>query len=91
MPRQIQAPDRSQFPKSLRGTLAYNIRLYRSQRQISQEDLAFKCDLDRTYISAIERCRWNVSLGNIERIAEVLDVDPWRLLVPPEQAEKLSI
>jgi transcriptional regulator with XRE-family HTH domain len=40
--------------------------------------------LDRTYVSAIERCKWNVSLSNIERLANVLGVAPWELLRPPE-------
>jgi len=46
--------------------------------------LAFKCDLDRTYISAVERCIWNVSLGNIGKIALALGVEPWQLLMPEE-------
>ena len=48
----------------------------------SQEQLAFECGLDRTYVSAVERSRWNVSLSNIERLASALDVAPWKLLVP---------
>ena len=37
------------------GALAYNIRLLRFKNGISQEELAFRCELDRTYISAVER------------------------------------
>ena len=48
----------------------------------SQEKLALNCELDRTYVSAIERCVWNVSLSNIEKIALALDTEPWQLLVP---------
>ena len=84
MPKPIARPKSSQFEKSLKGTLAYNIRLYRFEKKISQEELAFRCELDRTYISAVERCVWNVSLGNIEKIAEALEVEPWRLLMPPK-------
>lgn len=84
MPKRVSKPDSSQFENSLRGTLAYNIRLFRFENGISQEELAFRCELDRTYISAVERCVWNVALGNIEKIAEALKVEPWRLLVPPK-------
>lgn len=42
-----------------------------------------ECELDRTYVSAVERSRWNVSLSNIERIAQALDVTVWSLLKPP--------
>ena len=84
MPKRVTKPKYSQFEKSLRGTLAYNIRLLRFELGISQEELAFRCELDRTYISAVERCVWNVALGNVEKIAEALNVEPWRLLVPPK-------
>jgi transcriptional regulator with XRE-family HTH domain len=84
MPRGISKPKPEQFEKSLRGTLAYNIRYFRSEQKVSQEELAFRCELDRTYISAVERCIWNVSLGNIEKIAEALEVEAWQLLLPPK-------
>ncbi len=84
MPKRVSKPKPNQFEKSLRGTLAYNIRLLRFENGISQEELAFRCELDRTYISAVERCVWNVALGNIEKIADALNVEPWQLLVPPK-------
>ena len=68
----------------LREILAQNIRRLRTEQTISQEELAFRCELDRTYISAVERCVWNVSLGNIEKIANALKVKPWQLLLPPK-------
>ncbi len=68
----------------LRSILAQNIRRIRREQSLSQEDLAFRCDLDRTYISAVERRIWNVSLGNIGKIAAALEVEPWQLLVPEE-------
>lgn len=70
--------------KDLRSILAQNVRRIRREQSLSQEDLAFKCDLDRTYISAVERCIWNVSLGNIGKIALALGVEPWQLLLPEE-------
>ncbi len=68
----------------VRGVLAYNVRLLRVARGWSQERLALECDLDRTYVSAVERSRWNVSLSNIERFARALEIAPWRLLKLPE-------
>lgn len=84
MPKRVAKPKVGQFEKTLRGTLAYNIRLLRFENGFSQEELAFRCELDRTYISAVERCIWNVALSNIEKIAEALNVEPWRLLLPPK-------
>lgn len=66
----------------LRGVLAFRIRTLRVAKGWSQEHLALECGLDRTYVSAVERSKWNVSLSNIERLAVALDVVPWKLLLP---------
>lgn len=44
--------------------------------------------LDRTYVSAVERLKWNISLSNIERLANALELPPWQLLCPPEEATR---
>lgn len=54
--------------------LADNLKRIRSERGLSQEKLAEIVDLHRTYISGIERGMRNVSLRNIEKIVEALDV-----------------
>ncbi len=46
----------------------------RKQKQISQEELAFRAGLHRTYIGMIERAEKNVTLVNIEKIALALDL-----------------
>jgi len=74
-------------PANLRDVLAYWIRLKRVERGWSQERLAMECELDRTYVSAVERSRWNVSLSNIERLATALEMPPWALLKPPKQTK----
>jgi len=56
------------------------VRKIRKQRGLSQEELAFRCGLHRTYISDIERGSRNVSLKNIEKIAKALGVPPKLLL-----------
>lgn len=50
------------------------VRHVRLQRNLSQEALAEKADLDRTYIGGIERGERNPSLKNVERIAHALGV-----------------
>jgi len=52
------------------------VRKFRTSAGISQEELAFLCGLHRTYISDIERGIRNVSIENIERIAQALKVTP---------------
>ena len=75
-------PKKKPAKNDLRGILAWHIRTLRVEKGWSQEKLALACDLDRTYVSAVERSVWNVSLANIERLAETLGVEPWMLLVP---------
>lgn len=57
-----------------------NVKRYRLMRGFSQEELAERSGLHRTYISAIECERRNISIENIQRIAEALDVEPHTLL-----------
>lgn len=57
------------------------IRAIRDRRGVSQESLALRCGLDRTYISGIERGTRNPSLTNILKIAAALDVRPAELFV----------
>lgn len=56
------------------------VRAIRAKRGISQERLADLAELDRTYISGIERGIRNVSLMNIVKIADALDIKPSELL-----------
>ena len=64
----------------LRDILARNMRKLRTARGLSQEVLAHDCGLNRTYLSSIERSQRNVSIDNIEKIANGLRIDAWRLL-----------
>ncbi len=52
--------------------LGRRVRDLRKARQLSQEDFAAECGLDRTYISGIERGVRNVSLRNLDLIARTL-------------------
>ena len=64
------------------GIFARNVRVVRRSQALSQEALADLSDLDRTYVSGIERGLRNVSIRNIQRIAVALDIDPRELLNP---------
>lgn len=64
----------------LRETLAKNIKDIRLSKHLSQEELADICGLHRTYISDIERGIRNISVDNIEKIADGLGVEPSQLL-----------
>jgi transcriptional regulator with XRE-family HTH domain len=49
------------------------VKLKRIELKITQEELAFKCEFDRTYISLIERGLRNISLSNLSILAEGLN------------------
>lgn len=61
--------------KKLVQAVAATIRYFRKQADMSQEALADKADLDRTYISGIERGVRNITLDSLEQIIIALDVD----------------
>jgi transcriptional regulator with XRE-family HTH domain len=63
------------------------VRRVRYQRGNSQEELADQSDLDRTYISGVERGVRNPSLASLVRIAEALDVRLSRLVTIAEQIQ----
>lgn len=50
------------------------IRAIRHLKKMSQEQLAFKCRLHRTYISDVERGTRNISVENLEKISKALSV-----------------
>lgn len=60
---------------------ADNVRYYRTQSGLSQEAFAEKCGLHRTYISALECYRRSISLENIQRIADALEIETYKLFL----------
>ncbi len=56
-----------------------NVKKYRMGHGLSQEAFAEKCGLHRTYISAIECYRRSISLENIQRIADALEIETYKL------------
>jgi transcriptional regulator with XRE-family HTH domain len=68
----------------VRGDIAkrfgQRVRKLREQRGFSQETLAEKADLDRTYISGVERGQRNLSLFSIQAIADGLGVTVGELM-----------
>ena len=64
----------------LREILGLNIKKLRKKQNLSQEQLADLTGLHRTYIGAVERGERNISINNIEKIANALNVPPTQLL-----------
>lgn len=66
--------------QTIQQTLSQNIRALRTRAGFSQEELALRADVDRTYVSQIERALGNPSLLVLSKLAVVLDVDVTQLL-----------
>lgn len=64
----------------VRKQIAQNVKALRSQKGLSQEALALNADLDRTYISQIERGVSNPSLLVLCKLATILDADVAELI-----------
>ena len=76
-------PKNNNDPKQLFGLRLKELRIAQGE---SQESLAGKAGLDRTYISSCERGKRNIGLENICRLAEALGVVPEELLKKPTQS-----
>jgi transcriptional regulator with XRE-family HTH domain len=66
--------------EQLRKDLARNVKALRGERGLSQEALALSADVDRTYVSQIERAVGNPSLLVLSKLGGILQVDVLELL-----------
>jgi len=73
-------------PSDTRFLVAFGeaVRAERERKGLSQEALGFEAELDRTYVSGIERGVRNPTVVTIRRIAEALGVAPSRLMKAAE-------
>lgn len=69
---------------ALVGIFADNVRRQRLELGLSQEELAERAGVHRTYVGMLERREKNVTIYNIERIALALGVEPALLLTRTE-------
>lgn len=64
----------------LRKALAANLKRLRLAAGLSQEELAHRADMDRTYVSSLERGNYAATVDMLERIADALGVEAVELL-----------
>lgn len=58
----------------VRLKIGLRIKELRELNEMSQKDLAYTADLDRSYIASVENGQRNISIVNIEKVATALDV-----------------
>ncbi|MEQ1725888.1 MAG: helix-turn-helix transcriptional regulator [Sphingopyxis sp.] len=72
----------------LREVLATNLKRFRLAAGLSQEELAHRAHLDRTYVSSLERGRYSASIDKIESLSLALGIEASELLVRPSVASE---
>ncbi|WP_199085508.1 helix-turn-helix transcriptional regulator [Bosea sp. ASV33] len=70
-----------------RTRVAWNLRRIRVERGLSQESLAVDANVDRSYISGMERQEFNPTVDLLDRLAEALGIDVSTLLIAPQDGD----
>jgi DNA-binding XRE family transcriptional regulator len=72
----------------IREVLSLNLKRLRRAQGLSQEELAHRAGLDRTYISSLERQVYGASIDVLDKLAQVLGVQAADLLRRPSARER---
>lgn len=59
----------------IKNNIGQRIRELRDQRGLSQKDLSYNADLDRSYIAGVENGKRNISIVNVQKIAQALNIN----------------
>lgn len=59
----------------IRKKIGLRIKEYRTNLKLTQEALAFKAEIDKTYVNEVENGKRNVSVINLEKIIKALETD----------------
>ena len=70
----------------IRDFFARNLRKARNAKGLSQEALAHEAEVDRTYISALERSVYSATIDMVDKLATVLEMEAGALLERPTRA-----
>jgi transcriptional regulator with XRE-family HTH domain len=68
---------------SIREIFASNLRTIRLAKGLSQEELAHRADIHRTYVSSLERCQYSATIDMVDSLAGILGVEAADLLKKP--------
>lgn len=60
--------------KDLQIKLGQVIKSYREEKGVTQQELGYRCDFEKTAISRIESGRTNITLKTLRKIAKALDI-----------------
>ncbi|MBM3095004.1 helix-turn-helix transcriptional regulator [Agrobacterium sp. SHOUNA12C] len=66
---------------NIRETFALNLRTLRNAKGLSQEELALRANVHRTYVSSLERCVYSPTIDMVDGLAQILGVEAFEMLV----------
>ena len=66
--------------QTTRELLAHNVAKYRNQKKLSREELSLTLNFDNSYISKLERCKVNITIDRMSKIAQYFEVEVKDLL-----------
>ena len=72
----------------IRDILAHNLKAHRRAKGFSQEEVAHRAGIDRTYISSLERSVYAAGIDVVDRLANVLGVEAADLLRKPDLGKR---
>ncbi|HEY8031419.1 MAG TPA: helix-turn-helix transcriptional regulator [Methylocella sp.] len=73
---------------TLRERVARNLRMLRQAKGLSQEELADRADINRNYVGMLEREEHAATVDMLEKLADVLEVDPIEFFVSAPDGTK---
>jgi transcriptional regulator with XRE-family HTH domain len=74
----------------IKDVFGRNLRMIRRAKGLSQEELAHRAGIDRTYVSALERSVYSATIDVVDRLARELDVEVAALLQRPSSSGEAS-
>ncbi|QND44420.1 helix-turn-helix transcriptional regulator (plasmid) [Rhizobium lusitanum] len=66
---------------NIREIFALNLRTLRNAKRLSQEELALRANVHRTYVSSLERCVYSPTIDMVDGLAQILGVEAFEMLV----------
>lgn len=72
----------------IRDIFARNLKRHRLAQGLSQEELAHRAGIDRTYISSLERSVYAAGIDVVDSLAKVLGMEASDLLKKPDRAAR---
>ena len=66
--------------QSTRNKLAENIKKFRLEKNLKREELSLILGFDNSYISKLEKCKINITIDKLEKIANYFETETYNLL-----------